>query len=150
MLNLNNVANVIADNEVAINGVVIGKLTDADAQRIIDIVKGFMSQTASTPVASVNTSKKTSKGKKLIAGWHIEEHNNLFCISRGEMVDGKRIHAGWTKAEKAVMNNAIKSLPDIVTTRVTGDTSWNAWGYADEKTAIEMMQTLPTEFVIEA
>lgn len=47
MLNLN-AMNAIADNEIRINNVVVGHLTDADAQRIWDIVRGMQGQ-VSTP-----------------------------------------------------------------------------------------------------
>lgn len=40
MLNMTQ-AQALADNAIAINGVVIGHLTDADAQRIWDIVRGM-------------------------------------------------------------------------------------------------------------
>ena len=43
MLNMNIAqAQVLADNAIAINGVAIGKLTDADAQKVWDIVKGMI------------------------------------------------------------------------------------------------------------
>lgn len=50
MLNIN-LNNTVADNEIRINGTVIGMLTDEQATKLIDIVKGFMS-TGSTPVST--------------------------------------------------------------------------------------------------
>ena len=96
-----------------------------------------------------DSKSETAKVKTLKVGYHIEEHNNLFCIARGEIIDGKRKNAGWSRKEVAMINKAIKELPEIITTRVTGEKSWNAWGYQTEKQAIDMMATLPTEFKIE-
>lgn len=149
MLNLT-AMNVIADNEIAINGVVIGKLSDADAQKLIGIVKGFMSSSESATTATPSAPVKETKTRKIKVGYRIILWNNLYCICRGELVDGKVKHAGWTRAEKSAINAKIKALPEIVATRVKADREFTAWGYADEKTAIDMMATLPTEYEFEA
>lgn len=41
MLNLNSL-NAIADNEIRINNVVVGRLTDDDARKLLDIIHGMM------------------------------------------------------------------------------------------------------------
>lgn len=60
MLNLNN-TNIVADNVITINGVEIARLSDTDAQKIIDICRGF----SSTPTASApSPATKKSKDSK--------------------------------------------------------------------------------------
>lgn len=51
MLDLRNFGGVVADNEVSINGVVIGRLSDDDATKLIAIIKGMsgVADQASTP-----------------------------------------------------------------------------------------------------
>lgn len=142
-----NVANQKADNEVVINGTSFGFLTDADTEKLIGIIRGFQS---GTPNSTESKPVKATKKRKLKVGYHISVFNDLYCISRGELVDGKIKNAGWTKGEKAMINGAIKALPEIVTTRVKGEREFTAWGYADEATAVKMMATLPTEFEVEA
>ena len=159
MLNLT-AQKVIADNTVAINGVVVGKLTDSDAERLIGIINGMMNTASGSKPVSTElhieeepAKKSTYKGLKNLE-YHITKQGDLYCISRGiEAVSktGNRYlkNGGFTKAEKSCINAGIKALEGIVTTRVKGNVEYTAWGYGDEETAIKMMRTLPTEYSAE-
>lgn len=53
---------VTRDNEISINGRVIGKLTDKEAQKVFDIVKGFLSLSENNNSnMNTNTSKPAEK-----------------------------------------------------------------------------------------
>ena len=55
MLNLSNLTNTVADNEIKINDVIIGKLTDDDASKLIAIIKGMMSGANQTSAPAPQT-----------------------------------------------------------------------------------------------
>lgn len=137
----------VADNEVVINGMSFGFLNDDDTKKLITIIRGFQSGVAMNDSKKSTPKSTESKSvRKVKVGYHISQWNGLFCISRGQLVDGKLKNAGWTKEEKMAINNAIKSLDGIITTRVRSDREFTAWGYKTEEEAIKMMATLPTEF----
>lgn len=63
MLNLTNISK-LADNSVAINGVIIGYLTDNDATRIIDIIHGMNSGISAPATNPAPAPEKKPTGKK--------------------------------------------------------------------------------------
>lgn len=63
MLNFNQNTNVVADNEITINGTSFGMLSDEDTKRLISIIRGMQSgsRTTSTPTTTVTKSTKSTK-----------------------------------------------------------------------------------------
>jgi len=121
MLNLTNL-NAVAENVISINGIEVGRLTDTDAQKVLDIVRGMMSgitqfSAVGTPVATPNTE---SSGVVPVAGakpqaviydhvdddftdiaWHVKD--NLVTYTHK---DGKYLHE---KAVRNVLNALVKA-----------------------------------------
>ena len=70
----------------------------------------------------------------------------LFCIRRKN---------GWTRAEKSLMNGAIKALKNIkeievqYTDKSGKNRTFKAWGYNTESTAKRHLRELPTVFTID-
>ena len=153
MINMTQFTNTVADNTVVINGAQF-KVTDDVAMQVLRLVSGIesSSQSATKP----NTSKTTSESKPYVATkdftpkYAIKEQTatdgtKLFCISRAN---------GWTRAEKSLMNNAIKALKGIKEIEVSyekdGKTrTFKAWGYNTESTAKKHLKELPEVFTVE-
>ena len=155
MIKFENNNSIVADNSIVLNGVREYKLTDDETMKLMSIIDGMISQRSgsgvSTPTTKISRSNSTDKPKyeakkafkpqyevKKLAG---EDGKSLFCISRKN---------GWTRAEKALTNAAIKALPEIITISVPyekdGKTrTFSAWGYKTKKRAEEMLAQLPTE-----
>lgn len=156
MIKFENNNSIVADNSIVLNGVREYKLTDDETMKLMSIIDGMISQRSgsgvSTPTTKISRSNSTDKPKyeakrafkpqyevKKLAG---EDGKSLFCISRKN---------GWTKAEKALTNAAIKALPEIITISVPfinkkgKKDAFLAWGYETEDHAKEMLAQLPTE-----
>ena len=155
MINFTQKNSIVADNKVVLNDELTYNLTDDEMLKIKSIIDGMISQRSgsgvSTPTTKISRSNSTDKPKyeakkafkpqyevKKLAG---EDGKSLFCISRKN---------GWTRAEKALTNAAIKALPEIITISVPyekdGKTrTFSAWGYKTKKRAEEMLSQLPTE-----
>lgn len=107
---------------------------------------------ANTPVNTpVTTEKKPYVATKdFQCKFEIKEQTSkdgqkLFCISRSN---------GWTKAEKALANNAIKAIKGIKEIEVEytkdGKTrTFKAWGFSQKATAQKHLATLPTVITVE-
>lgn len=110
---------------------------------------------ANTPVSVTKSNRTESKTpyvatKDFKAQYEIKEFTGndgtkLFCISRKN---------GWTKAEKKLMNTAIKALKNIkeidVSYEKDGKTrTFKAWGYNTMETAKKHMKELPEVFTAE-
>ena len=163
MLNMNQfLGNAVADNTVVINGATF-KVTDDVATKILNLCLGrdieVCSQSEQKAAVQVQTKSdkdvKTAKTpyvatKEFKPVYEIKEQTatdgtKLFCISRKN---------GWTKAEKKLMNDAIKALKGIKTIDVSyekdGKTrTFKAWGYNTESTAKKHFKELPTVFTVE-
>lgn len=150
----------VADNTIIINGAQF-MVTDEVAMQVLQLVSGGIVSTSqsgykavSAPVAEVAT--KTEKAKKpyvatkdFVPQYQVKElegtdGTKLFCISRKN---------GWTRAEKSLMNGAIKALKGIkeidVQYEKDGKTrTFKAWGYNTEATAKKHMKELPTVFTV--
>lgn len=155
MINFTQKNSIVEDNKVVLNDELTYNLTDDEMLKIKSIIDGMISQRSgsgvSTPTTKISRSNSTDKPKyeakkafkpqyevKKLAG---EDGKSLFCISRKN---------GWTRAEKALTNAAIKALPEIITISVPyekdGKTrTFSAWGYKTKKRAEEMLAQLPTE-----
>lgn len=123
---------------------VIGTATQEVSQPInntpVSVTKSNRTESKTTYVATKDF-KAQYEVKKQVS----EDGKELFCISRKN---------GWTKAEKKLMNNAIKALDKIITIDVVaenklGTCKFKAWGYKTKKQAEEMMATLPEVFTAE-
>jgi hypothetical protein len=163
MIKFENNNSIVADNSIVLNGVREYKLTDDETMKLMSIIDGMISQRSTTGVSTPSTQLSRSDGKvggitrasktpyeakkafkpqyevKKLAD---ADGKSLFCISRKN---------GWTRAEKALTNAAIKALPEIITISVPyekdGKTrTFSAWGYKTKKRAEEMLEQLPTEF----
>lgn len=157
-----NKTNATMLNEVTLNGQLTYKLTDDEVLKVKSILDAMVSNrnvsspvSVSTPVSSVSdttsnvsTEKpKYTATKDFTAKYEVKKQmpkdgkKELFCISRAN---------GWTKAEKACMNDRIKKLDGIKTIEVEYTDkdgkarTFSAWGYDTKKKAEEMMATLDT------
>lgn len=157
MLNMNQfLSNAVADNTVSINGAMF-KVTDDVAMKVLALVTGQNIEVASQPekksdVAVTKSDKKTPyvATKDFKPQYEIKEQTGtdgtkLFCISRKN---------GWTKAEKKLMNDAVKALKGIKEIEVSyekdGKTrTFKAWGYNTESTAKKHFKELPTVFTVD-
>ena len=156
MINFTQKNSIVEDNKVVLNDELTYNLTDDEMLKIKSIIDGMISQRSgsgvSTPTTKISRSNSTDKPKyeakkafkpqyevKKLAG---EDGKSLFCISRKN---------GWTRAEKALTNAAIKALPEIITISVPfinkkgKKDAFLAWGYETEDHAKEMLAQLPTE-----
>lgn len=170
MLKFNNVSEVVADNRVVLCDLEY-MLTDDEVLRIKSIIDGLVanrggagiastSQTAykavSAPIAETATAEKKPyvATKDFVPQYQIKEltgvdGTKLFCISRKN---------GWTRAEKSLMNGAIKALKGIKEIEVSGvkkdkdgnekSITFKAWGYATESTAKKHLKELPAVFTV--
>ena len=128
MIKLNNV-NAVADNTIAINGVVVAKLDDTNAQRLLSIIKGLES---GAPITSATKSAEKTRyeyKKDLDPKWTVEKAGGLYVIKSG-IYSKQRI-------AKTIANRYIKALDGIETVKVeysdgSGKT-YNAWGYKTKK-----------------
>lgn len=163
MINFTQKNSIVADNKVVLNDELTYNLTDDEMLKIKSIIDGMISQRSttgvSTPSAQISRSenkiggitranktpyeaKKAFKPQYEVKKLTGDDGKSLFCISRKN---------GWTRAEKALTNAAIKALPEIITISVPyekdGKTrTFSAWGYKTKKRAEEMLAQLPTEF----
>lgn len=153
MINMTQFANTVADNTVVINGAQF-KVTDDVAMQVLRLVTGIESSSQTTVAPSVSKTTSEPKApyvatKDFSAKYAIKEQTatdgtTLFCISRAN---------GWTKAEKSLMNNAIKNLKGIKEIEVSyekdGKTrTFKAWGYNTESTAKKHIKDLPATFTV--
>lgn len=153
------VGNVARDNEVVINGAKF-MVTDEVAMQILQLVSGSgivsASQSGYKAVSAPVTNTATTAEKKPYVAtkpftpqYEVKElvstsGEKLFCISRKN---------GWTRAEKSLMNGAIKALKGIkeidVQYEKDGKTrTFKAWGYNTEATAKKHLKELPTVFTV--
>ena len=158
MLNMADFATTkeVRDNILTLNGVTF-RLSDSEAVKIVETLKGFAESYNPTPV-SKDTAEKKVAPKKGLTGleYHIKKYGKYYCISRGTpktTSKGREYlkNGGWTTAEKRCINTAIKSLPDIKTIDVPMENgrSFKAWGFSTKKAAEAAMATLPTSFTAE-
>lgn len=152
------------DNEVMLNGAKF-MVTDEVAMQILNLVSGNIvsaPQTAykavQSPVTVTTTTAATAEKKSYVATkdfkaqYEVKEltatdGTKLFCISRKN---------GWTRAEKGLMNQAIKALKGIKEIEVAGirkdkdgnekSITFKAWGYGTEATAKKHVKELPDTF----
>jgi hypothetical protein len=152
MINMSQFVNTVADNTVVINGAQF-KVTDEVAMQVLRIVSGIETKSQSTTQPS--TSKTTSEPKAYVATkdftpkYTVKEQTatdgtTLFCISRAN---------GWTRAEKSLMNTAIKNLKGIKEIEVSYEKdgkvrTFKAWGYNTEATAKKHLKELPELFTV--
>ena len=171
MLKFNNVnTSVVADNKVILCDLEY-MLTDDEAMKIKSILDGLVSQRGGSGIVStgqtaykavqspVTTQTTASAAKKVYTAtkdfspkYEIKELEStdgikLFCISRKN---------GWTRAEKGLMNQAIKALKGIKEIEVAGirkdkdgnekSITFKAWGYNTDSTAKKHLKELPTVF----
>lgn len=153
MINMTQFVNTVADNTVVINGAQF-KVTDDVAMQILRLVSGI--ETKSQDVVKPSVSKTTAEPKApyvatkdFSAKYTIKEQTatdgtTLFCISRAN---------GWTKAEKSLMNTAIKNLKGIKEIEVSYEKdgkvrTFKAWGYNTEATAKKHLKDLPAIFTV--
>jgi hypothetical protein len=153
MINMAQFVNTVADNTVVINGAQF-KVTDEVAMQVLRLVSGI--ETKSQTTVAPSTSKTTSESKAPYVAtkdftpkYTIKEQTatdgtTLFCISRAN---------GWTKAEKSLMNTAIKNLKGIKEIEVSYEKdgvkrSFKAWGYNTEATAKKHLKELPEIFTV--
>lgn len=159
MLNMNQfLSNTVADNTVSINGAIF-KVNDDVAMKVLALCTGQNIEVASQPEkksdVSVTKADKATKApyvatKDFKPQYEIKEQTGndgtkLFCISRKN---------GWTKAEKKLMNDAIKALKGIKEIEVSyekdGKTrTFKAWGYNTESTAKKHFKELPTVITVD-
>lgn len=162
MINVTAMMNNETMNTVTMNGIEVARLNDVQAEQLLSIIRGMMSgvsmTTSTTPVVSEPKAQvKDTKSEKapykatkdFTAKYQIKEQTatdgtKLFCISRAN---------GWTKAEKSLMNGAIKALKGIKEIEVSyekdGKTrTFKAWGYNTESTAKKHLKELPTVFTV--
>ena len=114
MLNLTNLTAPVAENVISINGIEIGRLTDTDAQKVLDIVRGMMSgitqfSAVGTPVAT--PAMPTASATPVVydhvdadftdIAWHVKD--NLVTYTHK---DGKYMHE---KAVRNVLNALVKA-----------------------------------------
>lgn len=167
MIKFNANTNVTAaDNEVILCDLKY-MLTDEEVLKVKSIIDGLVanrggagivstSQTAYKAV-SENVAPTATKAEKkpyvatkdFSPQYQIKEltgtdGTKLFCISRKN---------GWTRAEKSLMNGAIKALKGIkeidVQYEKDGKTrTFKAWGYNTEATAKKHLKELPTVFTV--
>lgn len=158
MINFENSKQINIDNEVTLNGQLTYELTDEEIQKIKSILDGMVnSRSQSTPVATKKSETEVSEkqGKYV----HKKPYKPEFEVTKMTSIEGKQLFCvrrknGWTRAEKALANNAIKALPEIITISVpfekNGKTqAFKAWGFKLKKQADAMLKTLPSEFSVE-
>lgn len=140
--------------KVTVNGMVIECST---IQEVIALQTAFGIAPVSHNVVepSVKNSPAVSKERKPYVAtkdfkpkYKVVEYTSvagvkLFCIARDN---------GWTKAEKSMMNGAIKALKGIKEIEVQGTRkdgnsfTFKAWGYATEAVAKKHLKELPALF----
>lgn len=157
MLNMNQfLVNAVADNIVVVNGAKF-KVTDEVATKIMSLVLGAADVPVSQPATKVAVTKSETKpATKYVA---TKDFKPQYEVKKQTSTDGKALFCisrknGWTRAEKACMNGAIKALKDIITIDVAFEkngkaSSFKAWGYKTKKQAEAMMATLPSVFTAE-
>lgn len=165
MIKMTQYVNGVADNEVILNGAKF-MVTDDVAMQILQLVSGHVSIASTSQTAykavSENVAPTATKAEKkpyvatkdFTPKYQLKEltgvdGTKLFCISRAN---------GWTRAEKSLMNGAIKALKGIKEIEVSGvkkdkdgnekSITFKAWGYATESTAKKHMKELPTVFSV--
>ena len=157
-INFANNTTLVADNKVTFCGLEY-LITDREAEQLKSVLDGMVSTrgiggisksacvSKTTTVSVKNEPYKATKD--FTAKYEIKEQTatdgtKLFCISRKN---------GWTKSEKACMNNAIKALKGIKEIDVTYEKdgvkrSFKAWGYNTESTAKKHLKELPAVFTV--
>lgn len=162
MINFEN-SKLNIDNKVVLNGQLTYELTDEEIKKIKSILDGMVnsrSQSTPTPVATVATKKsETEVSEKQGKYVHKKPYKPQWEVTKMTSTEGKQLFCirrknGWTRAEKALANNAIKALPEIITISVpfekNGKTqAFKAWGFKLKKQADAMIKTLPSEFSVE-
>ena len=157
MMNFNMNTTVVADNKVSFCGIEYF-ITDDEALKLKSILDGMVSTRGQSSVVNtpVATPVATAEKKPYVATkdfqckFEIKEQTSkdgqkLFCISRSN---------GWTKAEKALANNAIKAIKGIKEIEVEytkdGKTrTFKAWGFSQKSTAQKHLASLPTVITVE-
>lgn len=164
MINFTTNTTLVADNKVTFCGLTYF-VTDKEAEQLRSILDGMVSSrdieknSVNETKAPVTVTKSESKTpyiatKDFTPKFEIKEQTGndgtkLFCISRKN---------GWTKAEKKLMNSAIKALKGIKEIEVSAkkttkdgkevDFTFKAWGYNTESTAKKHFKELPTVFTV--
>ena len=167
MIKFNNAnVGVVADNRVVLCDIEY-MLTDDEVLKVKSIIDGLISSRNNSAVSSTGTMYKASgitevpekkvyrATKPFTPKYQIKEltgtdGTTLWCISREN---------GWTRAEKSLMNSAIKALKGIKEIEVAGvrkdkdgnekQITFKAWGYNTQATAKKHLSELPTEFSVE-
>ena len=145
MLNLTN-AQALADNAIAINGTIIAHLTDADAQRVIDIIRGMQSMSAPVARVSAPTSAPVSAPTTPTVYDHVDaDFTDVAWHVDGNVVkythkDGKYV---FEKAVRNVLNAHLKAHG------ATYDEALKGWAFMkgskrDCKGASEYVKSAPT------
>lgn len=166
MIKFNANTNVTADNEVILCDLKY-MLTDEEVLKVKSIIDGLVANRGGAGIASTSqtaykavsenvapTATKAEKKpyvatKDFTPKYQLKEltgvdGTKLFCISRAN---------GWTRAEKSLMNGAIKALKGIkeidVQYEKDGKTrTFKAWGYGTESTAKKHLKELPAVFTV--
>lgn len=158
MMNFNMNTTVVADNKVSFCGIEY-LITDDEALKLKSILDGMVSSRSqsvvntpvATPVTTVVEKKPYVATKDFQCKFEIKEQTSkdgqkLFCISRSN---------GWTKAEKALANQAIKAIKGIkeieveYTDKNGKNRTFKAWGFAQKSTAQKHLASLPTVITVE-
>lgn len=170
MIKFNTNSSAVADNRVILCDIEY-MLTDDEVLKVKTIIDGLISSRNGANVSSPSTGYKatgTVSGitevpekkvyratKPFVPQYEVKEltgvdGTKLFCISRKN---------GWTRAEKSLMNGAIKALKGIKEIEVSGTRkekdgsekaiTFKAWGYNTQATAKKHLAELPTVFTVE-
>lgn len=163
MLNINQIiGKEVADNEITINGTVIGKVTDTVAQQILEIVMGGTQQlvsqpavqsTSKAPLTPVNDSMPNVSCK-----WSVEKvfdasGKTFYRLDNGIFTAGKWYQSKYdanTEYRKTtnleanyLANKALKEVKGIKEATMAG--GWKAYGFSTEKAAKAVLEQLPAK-----
>ena len=149
----------VADNKVVVNGTIFDNLTDECAHEVMSVIMKHIGNKVNTVSVSSTTqtvSQTTETPKTPYKA--TKDFVPQFQIKKQTSVDGKELFCicrknGWTKAEKALMNGAIKKLHGIYEIEVAYEKdgksrTFKAWGYNTESTAKKHLKELPTVFTV--
>lgn len=159
MINFENSKQVNIDNKVVLNGQLTYELTDEEIKKIKSILDGMVNSRSQDTPPVVTKKSETSVSEKQGKYVHKKPYKPEYEVTKMTSTEGKQLFCirrknGWTRAEKALANNAIKALPEIITISVpfekNGKTqAFKAWGFKLKKQAEAMLKALPTEFSVE-
>jgi len=131
MLKFEEVNSVVKDNEVSINGHVIGKVTDEEAKYIISLIQG-----KATPTKPVATAPAQKTYKDVKTAYKIQKVDKLYRIYDDT----------YSKCYAHRIANAhIKALPNVITAEVPNSKggTYKIWGFKTKAAAEKALATLP-------